>query len=141
MSDNYIPAALKRAVYTRAQDCCEYCRNQAKYVGPFDFDHVWPLSKTGVTSFDNLAYSCAVCNSYKSNLVEGTDPDSKEIVALFNPRIHLWKEHFAWSADTTQVFGLTAIGRATVAALRLNRLEAINLRRILFAVGEHPPQL
>jgi hypothetical protein len=30
-------------------------------------------------------------------------------------------------------------GRATVEALRLNREGLVNLRRILYAAGEHPP--
>jgi hypothetical protein len=39
-----------------------------------------------------------------------------------------------------RVRGRTARGRATVDALRLNRPELINLRRILLLVGEHPPK-
>jgi hypothetical protein len=31
------------------------------------------------------------------------------------------------------------MGRATVLALQLNRLELVNLRRALAAIGEHPP--
>jgi hypothetical protein len=33
---------------------------------------------------------------------------------------------------------VTAIGRATVEALQLNRQELVNLRRLLYAAGEHP---
>jgi hypothetical protein len=40
-----------------------------------------------------------------------------------------------------EIIGLTPTGRATVSALQLNRAEVINLRRILFAVGEHPAPL
>src|ERR1051326_8965524 len=36
-------------------------------------------------------------------------------------------------------FGLTPIGRATIAALDLNRIGLVNLRRVLPSFGEHPP--
>ena len=36
--------------------------------------------------------------------------------------------------------GVTATGRATIEALRLNRSGVVNLRRILYLAGEHPPQ-
>jgi hypothetical protein len=40
----------------------------------------------------------------------------------------------------SQILGLTAIGRATVEALQLNRAALVNLRRVLVKAGEHPPQ-
>jgi hypothetical protein len=43
------------------------------------------------------------------------------------------------SDDFTLVIGLTPIGRATIKALQLNREELVNLRRVLYAMGEHPP--
>jgi hypothetical protein len=48
-------------------------------------------------------------------------------------------DHFAWSDDFTLVIGLTPTGRATVEKLQLNRSGLVNLRRVLRAVGEHPP--
>jgi hypothetical protein len=36
------------------------------------------------------------------------------------------------------ILGRTARGRATIAALLLNRPELVNLRRLLHRVGEHP---
>ena len=38
------------------------------------------------------------------------------------------------------ISGCTAIGRATIEALHLNRPELLNLRRALSAIGGHPPQ-
>jgi hypothetical protein len=40
---------------------------------------------------------------------------------------HEWPDHFTWSENDTLIIGLTATGRATVDALRLNRKELINL--------------
>src|SRR2546422_6048903 len=41
--------------------------------------------------------------------------------------------------DFTEIIVLTPVGRATVAALHLNRSGLVNMRRILYAAGEHPP--
>ncbi len=49
--------------------------------------------------------------------------------------------HFAWSADFSLIIGLTPTGRATVEALQLNREGVVNLRRALYALGEHPPDV
>jgi len=38
------------------------------------------------------------------------------------------------------IIGLTATGRATVAALHLNRPELLNLRHALYVIGLHPPE-
>ena len=43
------------------------------------------------------------------------DPETGEIVPIFNPCQQAWKEHFRW--DRVQVVGLTATGRATIDAL------------------------
>jgi hypothetical protein len=50
---------------------------------------------------------------------------------LFNPRTHLWEEHFRWSHDWKKLIGRTSIGRATVAALDMNaKLLALLLMRL-----------
>jgi len=46
---------------------------------------------------------------------------------------------FAWNADFTLIIGLTPTGCATVETWQLNREGLINLRRVLCAMGEHPP--
>ena len=62
-----------------------------------------------------------------------------KIFPLFNPREQRWLDHFAWNEDYTLILGVTATGRSTVESLRLNREGLVNLRRILYAMGEHPP--
>ena len=52
-----------------------------------------------------------------------------------------WSEYFAWTTDCTKCIGLTPIGRAIVVTLHLNRVESINLRRVLYNTGEHPPEM
>jgi hypothetical protein len=29
---------------------------------------------------------------------------------LYNPRHHIWKDHFIWHEDLTQILGVTPIG-------------------------------
>jgi hypothetical protein len=64
---------------------------------------------------------------------------TNRLVDLFRPRTQRWQEHFCWDARFERVIGLTATGRATVEALQLKRPELVNLRRLLYAAGEHPP--
>jgi hypothetical protein len=139
MTKKHIPAELRRLVTERAGDCCEYCRCQARYADSFSIDHILPRSHGGQTTPENLALSCFGCNQHKGTRTNATDPVTDQVVPLFHPRRQRWEEHFAWSDDSTLLLGLTPIGRATVAALQLNRVGLVNLRRVLCAAGEHPP--
>ena len=62
----------------------------------------------------------------------------KQQTPLFNPRQQSWVEHFAWSEDSTEIIGLTACGRATVEALKMNNLRMVRARRLWASVGWHP---
>jgi hypothetical protein len=141
MSDALTPVQRIK-VENRAHGYCEYCRSPAKYgVQTFECEHIIPSSQGGETTLDNLAFACGGCNRCKAARTVAIDPDSGRITPLFNPRQQDWHSHFAWNPDFTLVIGLTATGRATVEALRLNRPGVVNLRRILLTVGEHPPLL
>lgn len=137
MSSEHVPRKLAREVAQRAQWRCEYCLSPAAYsTQPFEVDHVIPRSKGGRTISDNLAFSCG-CNSYKAHRTQARDPQTGRSIAFFHPRRQVWSRHFLWSEDRLHVLGRTATGRVTVAALHLNRLELVNLRRALLAIGEH----
>jgi hypothetical protein len=86
-----------------------------------------------------LAWACGACNNHKYDKTNSHDPKTGRLVLLYNPRRQRWSRHFAWSEDFLLIHGRTGTGRATVLALQLNRLELVNLRRALAAVGEHPP--
>jgi hypothetical protein len=96
-------------------------------------------AKAGVSVESNLALSCQGCNNHKYNKTEGYDPTSGQITALFHPRQHAWMDHFVWNEDYSLIIGITPIGRATVDTLQLNRDGLVNLRRVLYQMGEHPP--
>lgn len=135
-----VTAAQRRSVFERANGCCEYCRSQARFgTQSFAAEHIIPVYAGGKTSLDNLALACFGCNSHKYTKTSAIDPETGSFVPLFHPRQQRWSEHFAWRADYTEIVGLTPSGRATVNALHLNRAELINLRTVLYAVGQHPP--
>jgi hypothetical protein len=140
MPDARVTAEQRRTVRERAKGCCEYCRSQSRFATePFAVEHIIPRFAGGRSSLANLAFSCFGCNSHKYTKTAAPDPETGEDSPLFHPRHQRWQEHFTWSEDRTRIIGLTAIGRATVEALRLNRSELVNLRRVLTLVGEHPP--
>lgn len=141
MVKTYIPVELKSTITGRAQGCCEYCRSQARFsTQAFSIEHIIPVSCGGETVSENLALACQGCNNYKYTKTEGRDPVSSEMVALFHPRRQQWQEHFTWSEDFALIVGLTPTGRASVEVMRLNREGLVNLRRVLFGMGEHPPE-
>jgi len=140
MPRSRVPAKLRRLVIARARGHCEYCLSPVSHaVSSFAIEHIVPLEKGGRTTADNLALSCQGCNSHKHIKTEATDPLTKQLALLFHPRQQGWREHFAWNEECSLVVGLTPTGRATIAALRLNRPGVVNLRQLLYAAGKHPP--
>ena len=139
MSESRVTSAQKKVVAERAFNCCEYCKSQARFaIQSFSIEHIIPISKSGETALDNLALACQGCNNHKYNKTEGRDRVSGEIVQLYHARQQRWSDHFAWNDDFTLIIGLTPIGRVTVEELQLNREGVVNLRRVLYAMGEHP---
>lgn len=137
MSD--IPSHLQRFVEQRAGGRCEYCGpSQEGQEARFHIDHVTPLARGGATADENLALARVSCSLRKAARQHALDPETGEEVALFNPRAESWKEHFRW--DGVQVEGLTATGRATVGALKMNRLLILAIRREEAIRGRHPPE-
>ncbi len=133
-------AEQKRIVGARADGCCEYCKSQARIATQsFSIEHILPKHRGGETEIENLAFSCQGCNNSKFTKIDARDPDSKKVVPLYHPRKQKWREHFEWNDDFTLIIGLTPTGRATVMALRLNREELVNLRRLMYVTGDHPP--
>ncbi len=65
------------------------------------------------------------------------DPETGEVVPIFNPRQQIWKEHFGWKG--VEVLGLTAVGRATINALSLNRPIMLAIRGEEAFFNRHPP--
>jgi hypothetical protein len=84
----------------------------------------------------NPAFACPHCNAGQWAHVDGEDPASEQVVALFNPRTQRWVDHFQWAAQYPfAIEGLTAHGRATVARLQMNHLALVSIRRLLAELG------
>src|SRR5260370_23278145 len=127
-------AALEELVRRRARFRCEYCLLPEALVStPFQFDHVIAQSHGGLTTAENLAFACFHGNNFKGPNLAGVDPETGEVIRLFHPRHESHREHFRWDANL--VIGLTAIGRATIETLRLNRPLRSALRRCLLGEG------
>jgi hypothetical protein len=142
MSRRRANAEERERVRERAGGLCEYCKSPEDISSSaFSVDHVSPWSRGGKTALENFALACLDCNNFKHDKTKVTDPQTGDEVALFNPRSQRWQDHFAWNYDTTRVVGLTTAGRATVAALKLNRSRLVRQRGFLFQVGEHPPEM
>ena len=140
MSSRQISAIQKQIVADRAGHCCEYCFSQLRFSpDPFSVEHIVPLAKGGKNEDENLALACQGCNNHKYISTTAIDPVTGHEVDLYHPRQDVWAEHFNWSNDYLHLIGLTAIGRATVEKLNLNRRGVVNLRQILYAFDEHPP--
>jgi 5-methylcytosine-specific restriction endonuclease McrA len=129
---------IRQRVYERADGCCEYCRTCEVNTGQtMQVDHIDP---NGGDDLDNLGLSCWNCNNHKHQATHATDPETDEVVSLFNPRKQIWSKHFAWINDATSVQGLTPTGRATAFRLKMNRPTVVVARSRRVKGGYHPPK-
>ena len=140
MTRRRVPIAWKRRMRQEAGARCGYCLTSETLLGmPMEFEHLTPLAGGGQTVEENLWLSCRRCNEIKGSQTHGIDSTTGERVALFNPRRQNWNEHFRWNEDGTQIVGLTAVGRATADALKLNRHVIVVARRLWVVAGWWPP--
>jgi hypothetical protein len=108
---------------------CAYCQSpQILLVSDLEKDHITPKSRGGTDDPANICLACHKCNQHKAAKIDAIDPASGLRVPLFDPGRQIWSEHFRFSNDGSKILGLTATGRATIEALRMNRPLMINLR-------------
>jgi HNH endonuclease len=126
----YITAVLKKLVAQRAEFKCEYCKlSQEDSFFTFHTDHVISMKHGGLTLADNLAYSCAFCNSCKGSDVGTVLLPEKTFIRLFNPREDVWNEHF--EVINFVFYAKTIVGEATIKVLQLNHIDRIIERQLL----------
>lgn len=87
---------LRRAVFKRDGYRCRYCGSTT---GPFHADHVYPESKGGETTIDNLVTACARCNISKGS------------------KVGYWPTPIAPLADIAERSQAIRIGKRTMALL------------------------
>ena len=128
-------ASRRQIIWERAEGRCEYCRlSQTQTDLPHEIDHIRAKKHRGPTTLENTCLACAYCNSAKGTNASGYDPVTDVLVPLFNPRADVWSEHFQWNGPV--LIGETAIGRATIEVLGINRPKRIEHRRLLLEAGE-----
>ncbi len=130
MSKSYISPKLRKAVYERARGCCEYCLiPEIATFAPHQIDHIIAEKHGGLTKLNNLALACSLCNKYKGSDLTSIDPNTGEIVPLFNPRQDLWLEHF--QLKDAVIIAKTAKGRVTERLLQFNISDRLEERKLL----------
>ena len=137
-----IASKLRDKVVRNAGNRCGYCLSRQGLVPDLlEIDHIVPVAVGGSDEEKNLWLACRACNRAKGKQREARDPLTQQTVALYNPREQGWWEHFCWSQSGVKIIGITPIGRATVAALHLNNMIALIVRRNWVRSGWHPPAL
>lgn len=133
----YVPKPIRKLVIARAGNRCEYCRIP-QFITNYDFhlEHVIGIQHGGDNSPDNLAWCCSFCNWKKGPNISTVLNDFDEVVPLFNPRRHVWFEHFE-SRDGF-ILGKSKHGLATVKLLEFNIRERVEIRSILSLAGFYP---
>ena len=114
MSRDSISQLLRQAVAIQSKHRCVYCLTQALWI------------------------ACWGCNLHKQARITAVDPDTGILTRLFHPNLQNWHEHFVWQERGLLIIGRTAIGRATVDALQLNRLPLVESRQLWISAHWHP---
>jgi hypothetical protein len=133
-----VPKTLRKQVVHRALNRCEYCKlSQAGQEAVFHIDHIIPEMDGGQTVLENLALACVSCSLRKGARQLAHDPTTRKLVRLFHPRQQQWSAHFRFAG--VRIVGLNPSGRATVNALKMNRLVLQTIRMEETMLGRHPP--
>jgi hypothetical protein len=136
-SSRYISESLRLEVAQRAEYRCEYClRRESDSFFKFQVDHIISIKHGGLTQSDNLAYACPICNGNKGSDVGTILIDQDVFVRLFNPRKHLWTDHFDLAEGA--FIPKSDIASATIKVLDLNAINRILERIDLFNAGLFP---
>ncbi len=125
-----IPESVRREVIARAQGACEYCRMRQDWepFHTYHVEHIIARQHRGSDDPSNLALACHHCNLFKGPNLSSRDPDGDVLVPLFHPRLHEWPQPFR--IESTQVIGLTDMGRTTVFLLEMNSDQRVDLRSL-----------
>ena len=125
-------------VAARAGHRCEYCHApEAVFNLPCEVEHVLPPGAGGSSDESNLALACRSCNVFKSDFTEALDSETSRTARLFNPRLDDWSAHFQIS-DSSEIIGLTDIGRATLELLKMNAATQKAARLNWVRLGMYP---
>jgi hypothetical protein len=106
---------------------CEYCKlPEALGFAAFEVDHIVAKAYLGSSDYDNLAWSCVLCNLNKGPNLTSVDPVSGKVTKLYHPRKNRWSRHFRLSEGL--IVPKTSAGRATISLLKMNLAQTFALR-------------
>jgi HNH endonuclease len=132
-------AQLRERVRQHFGNRCAYCLSPQEINDAlFELEHIVLQALGGETTFENLCFSCPLCNRYKSTFTSGIDPETGETVRFFHPHLDKWLEHF-FIQEGEVLLGLTPVGRVTINRLKLNRPVLVRLRSVWRALNLFPP--
>jgi hypothetical protein len=135
-----ISKELDKEVREVSKNRCSYCLTpQSLTSHKLEIEHIYPVSKGGTSTKENLCLTCRHCNLHKSANIFGYDLVMTKRVRLFNPNLQDWSEHFVWDKHKTSIVGKTSCGRATIYALKMNGDLQTNARKIWKLTGLFPP--
>jgi hypothetical protein len=120
---------IRDIVWRGASDRCVFCRipQEATPFFTFHVEHIVAKQHIGPSDHPGgLCLACNRCNAFKGPNLTSIDPDTQEIVLLFNPRKDSWNDHFLLRRG--EVVGITPTGRATVHLLNMNAPNRVELR-------------
>jgi HNH endonuclease len=133
----YLSAELRRQVAERARFLCEYCLiHETDTFYGCHVDHIISEKHGGLSTLDNLAYACALCNQAKGSDIASLAKESNALTRFFNPRVDRWSDHFGLVRFT--IVAKTAIGEATARILGFNVNDRIVERALLNRFGRYP---
>jgi len=114
-----IPQQIRSQVRARAAKRCEYCGVVERFgLASHEIDHIVALKHGGLSTLENLAWCCKLCNRHKGPCLTSVDIATGELCRIFHPRRDRWEEHFEMNG--VEIRPLTAIGRVTAQLLKLN---------------------
>ena len=126
----YIPEYMRKFVAHRANHRCEYCHlleSDAYY--SHQIEHIISLKHGGLTILLNLAFACSHCNNFKGTDLATMLLPNRTLIPLFNPREHIWEQHF--KVVDCVFYAKTLIGEATIKVLKLNDVDRVIERQII----------
>ncbi len=136
-----LPKELDEEVRKRSQNRCGYClAPQSLTSHKLEIEHIYPTSKGGNSTAENLCLGCRHCNLHKAAKIYGFDAVTGKKLRLFNPARQKWVDHFTWREDKTLIIGKTPCGRATIYALKMNDELQTTARKAWKLTGLFPPE-
>ncbi|MGH9837488.1 MAG: HNH endonuclease [Blastocatellia bacterium] len=125
-------------VIARAGNICEYCLihiDDTFYGG--ELDHIISVKHGGLTTAENLANTCQICNRNKGSDLGSIYWPTGQLTRFFNPRTDHWADHFELRGSA--IMPLTEIGDVTVRILGFNTAEILEERQGLIEDAHYPP--